>query len=97
MKTLGFSLLALSVLVGCSSIPRKPDRIEVLHAQPVTEEYIVKAGDTINKIAASYGMDPEDLVAMNDLEPPYTISIGQKLKIEADDSDMIIVKQIFYN
>jgi lipoprotein YgeR len=88
---------AVAILAaGCSTI-RSPDRIEVLHAQPIVSEYTVKKGDTINKIAAAYDMDPERLVALNGLTPPYTINVGQKLKVDGEDSDMIVVKQIFYN
>jgi lipoprotein YgeR len=84
------------LLTGCSVV-RSPDRIEVLHAQPITAEYEVKRGDTVNKISAAHNMDPEHLVALNGLEPPYTITVGQKLKVDGEDSDMIVVKQIFYN
>jgi LysM repeat protein len=85
-----------AIASGCSTV-RSPDRIEVLHAQPVVSEYRVKKGDTINKIAAAYSMDPERLVALNGLTPPYTITVGQSLKVDGEDSDMIVVKQIFYN
>jgi lipoprotein YgeR len=92
-----YSTIAIAAFVsGCSST-RTPDRIEVLHAQPLTTEYEVKKGDTINKIAIAHNMNPERLVSINRLNPPYTIAIGQKLKIDNEDTDMIVVKQIFYN
>lgn len=84
------------LLVGCGTV-RKPDRIEVLHAQPILENYVVKSGDTINKIARAYSIDPEHLVSINKIEPPYKIFVGQVLKVDNDDADMIVVKQIFYN
>lgn len=87
---------ATLLLAGCSKT-RVPDRIEVLHAQPVVEEYEVVSGDTINGIATRYQMDPAQLVAINKLEPPYTIKVGQKLKVDNPDSDMVVVKQVFYN
>jgi LysM repeat protein len=96
MKNTFYYLVTAVLVSGCNTV-RTPDRIEVLHAQPVTAEYEVQKGDTINKIAAANNMDPERLVALNNLAPPYTIAVGQKLKIDADDSDMIVVKQIFYN
>lgn len=93
-----FTLFSLVLLLsGCASKNRVPDRIEVLHAQPIVEEYTVVEGDTINKIAMNYNMDPAQLVAINNLEPPYRISVGQKLKVDNEDADMIVVKQIFYN
>lgn len=94
----GASYLAvLGTLVGCGSTTRKPDRVEVLHAQPVTEDYLVKKGDTLNKIARAHNMTPEDIVALNNLRPPYTIYIGQKLKLQSGSADTIVVKQVFYN
>lgn len=90
-------LVILGTLVGCGSTTRKPDRVEVLHAQPVTEDYIVKRGDTINKIARAHNMTPEDVVALNNMRPPYTIYIGQKLKLQSGNADTIVVKQVFYN
>jgi LysM repeat protein len=82
--------------VSCSKT-RTPDRIEVLYAQPVVDEYEVLPGDTVKKIAEKFGMDPEHLVAINNLAPPYKISIGESLKVDNQDSDMIVVKQIFYS
>jgi LysM repeat protein len=96
MRNSLYYLVLATLVSGCSTV-RSPDRIEVLHAQPIVSEYVVKKGDTINKIAAAYEMDPERLVALNGLAPPYTINVGQKLKVDGEDSDMIVVKQIFYN
>jgi lipoprotein YgeR len=96
MRNLLHYLVLAALVSGCSTV-RSPDRIEVLHAQPIVSEYEVKKGDTINKIAAAYDMDPERLVTLNSLTPPYTINVGQKLKVDGEDSDMIVVKQIFYN
>lgn len=90
-------LVMMTTLIGCGSTARKPDRVEVLHSQPVTEEYTVQAGDTINKIAKMHHMTPEDVVAMNNLIPPYAIYVGQKLKLQSADSDTIVVKQVFYS
>ena len=96
MKKLLICLTAMAVVSGCTKT-RTPDRIEVLHAQPIFEDYEVVSGDTINSIAKKFNMDPERLVSINGLKPPYTIQIGQVLKIDNNDSDMIVVKQVFYN
>jgi lipoprotein NlpD len=96
MKSALYYLATAALLSGCSTV-RSPDRIEVLHTQPIVEDYEVKKGDTIYKIAAAHNMDPDRLVALNNIAQPYTIFEGQKLKIDSDDSDMIVVKQIFYN
>ncbi len=43
------------------------------------EIYVVKAGDSVDSIAASYGIPPSDLIYINQLPPPYPLAIGQSL------------------
>ena len=51
-----------------------------LQKHPAT--YTVVAGDTIYKIACTYGsVDPNGIIAVNDLKSPYTVEPGQKLAI----------------
>jgi LysM repeat protein len=51
-----------------------------LKAHPDT--YTVASGDTLNKIACSYGdADPNLIALANDLKAPYSLSAGQSLKI----------------
>jgi len=51
-----------------------------LRAHPDT--YTVASGDTLNKIACSYGdADPNLIALANDLKAPYSISVGQSLNI----------------
>jgi LysM repeat protein len=51
-----------------------------LKAHPDT--YTVASGDTLNKIACSYGdADPNLIILANDLKSPYTLTAGQSLKI----------------
>ena len=51
-----------------------------LKAHPDT--YTVSAGETLNKIACSYGdADPNLIILANDLKSPYTLTAGQSLKI----------------
>ena len=45
--------------------------------------YIVKAGDTVNSIAARYGVSSDSLIYDNQLVPPYTLAAGQALLISA--------------
>jgi len=55
----------------------KEDQIE-------EEEYIVytvKKGDTLIKIALTYGTTYQSIAQLNNIKSPYTIEIGQKLKI----------------
>ncbi|HVI58463.1 MAG TPA: peptidoglycan DD-metalloendopeptidase family protein [Luteimonas sp.] len=41
----------------------------------------VRRGDTVYRIATSNGISPLDLATWNDIEPPYTIYPGQRLKL----------------
>ena len=51
-----------------------------LKAHPDT--YTVASGDTLNKIACTYGdADPNLIALANDLKAPYSISVGQSLNI----------------
>lgn len=45
------------------------------------EIYVVKAGDTVNSIAASYGISAETIIYDNQLVYPYELAIGQALFI----------------
>ena len=44
--------------------------------------YTVKSGDNLSTIASNYGMSTSELADLNNIESPYKIRIGQKLKIE---------------
>lgn len=58
-------------------------------ARPVTpdartipdSDYVVAPGDTVRGIAARTGSASEAIARVNGLEPPYTIRVGQKLRI----------------
>jgi ABC-type dipeptide/oligopeptide/nickel transport system permease subunit/LysM repeat protein len=44
-------------------------------------EYVVQPGDWVYEIARNYGVDPQQIIEANDLEPPYLIHPGDVLKI----------------
>jgi LysM repeat protein len=46
-------------------------------------EYTVQAGDWIWKIARTYGVDPEEIIDLNDLSSPSQLEVGMVLKIPA--------------
>ena len=53
--------------------------LEVLADQPSMTVYIVQNGDNLWKIAKKYNMPLDELVAVNELENPGKIVVGQKL------------------
>ncbi len=48
---------------------------------PNSEKYIVKAGDTVEKIAARYEVSPDTVYWANDLESSDILSIGMSLRV----------------
>lgn len=45
--------------------------------------YTVKSGDTLYSIAWGFGLDYRDLAASNNISPPYTLYVGQSLRVKA--------------
>ncbi|WP_395771478.1 peptidoglycan DD-metalloendopeptidase family protein [Arenimonas sp.] len=63
-----------------STKPAKP----ALQAPPKSQEsgtVIVQAGDTVFGIAFRAGLNYRDVAAWNGIEEPYTIQVGQKLRL----------------
>ncbi len=49
---------------------------------PHPASYTVKSGDTIYTIACAFGdVDPAAIVAANNLEAPYSLTVGQQLNV----------------
>ena len=48
--------------------------------------YVVQKGDTLYSIARKNGQSVEFLAGVNNLEPPYTLKLGQKLLLSRTDS-----------
>lgn len=79
-QKLVFALLLL--LTACANVPNKAP-IEEPFAIPSRrlDYHIVAAGDTVFSIAWSYGIDYRKLASTNNLAPPYTLAVGQKLRL----------------
>ena len=45
--------------------------------------YTVKRGDTLYKISRQTGTSVSDLARLNGISPPYTIEVGQRLKVNS--------------
>ena len=50
-------------------------------SQPSYTTYTVKSGDTLSGIGAKLGVNWRDIASLNGISSPYTIYVGQKLKI----------------
>lgn len=53
--------------------------------QPAGRTYIVKAGDTLSKIASQYGTTYQHLAQINGISNPNVINVGQVLKIDSNE------------
>jgi len=48
---------------------------------PESARHVVMPGETVSELAVLYGVPSRDLVALNSLQPPYTIYVGQVLRL----------------
>ena len=53
-------------------------------ANYATTTYTVKSGDTVGAIANAHGLTKAQFIALNEIENPDKIKIGQKFKVPAD-------------
>lgn len=86
--TWGVIVSSLSLLITACSARHTPAPVAILNSQPApsysefdADTYVVKKGDTLFAIAWYSGNDYRDLAQWNGISPPYTISIGQTLKL----------------
>jgi lipoprotein NlpD len=80
----------LALLTGCADRPRPAPIVERgmrlgVPAGPASAPgvYRVQAGDTLFKIAFGYDLDYRELARLNNLNPPYRIYSGQRLRVPA--------------
>src|SRR5690606_16460378 len=50
---------------------------------PTVRVHVVASGDTIFSIAQRYRVDQSELTRLNDIRTPYTIRVGQHLRVPA--------------
>lgn len=73
-------ILCLTVglmLAGCSGSKSGSD---ASYSGPV---YTVKRGDTLSRISRQTGTSVKELARLNDISPPYTIEVGQQLRLSS--------------
>lgn len=93
-----------TVLVAKAAIPTPAQTVrcepcatcEYKDSCPVAEDaYVVRAGDSLGRLARKFGVSVNSLVALNDIEDPSLIKIGQKLRVPACSAKMIAVRPVF--
>ena len=82
------AVLSWLMLAGCGTNSRIPEireasfnRTAPAAAADATHE--VRLGDTLYSIAWRYNVDYHDLARWNDIQPPYPLRAGQKLRLSA--------------
>ncbi|WP_228517521.1 peptidoglycan DD-metalloendopeptidase family protein [Aliidiomarina indica] len=85
----------LLVLQGCSARP-EPAPVERLYRGKTVHDYEraslnqathqVQAGETLYSIAFRANMDLRDIARINNLQPPYTIFVGQTLRLRPNEA-----------
>ncbi len=79
-------LVATAVLAGCASRSTKAPVTDMSGAQPAapaaSSTYVVRAGDTLYKIAQSNNMDVATLSRLNNISVPSQLRVGQVLRLD---------------
>jgi lipoprotein NlpD len=85
--------LALATLAGCAARQRTPAEVSGQRAPPfplssadphvepdlVGTTHVVQKGETLYRIAKTYGVDPRELMDANGISDPKTLAPGQEL------------------
>jgi uncharacterized caspase-like protein/surface antigen len=56
-------------------------------AKESSDYHIVKRGETLFGIAVFYGQNYKEVARWNNISPPYTLSVGQKLRLSPPEPD----------
>jgi len=79
-------LLLTAAVAGCGGPPAR----EAWQRSPARDmdagpgRHLVMPGDTVYGIARRYGVDPATIIRLNGLRPPYTIYVGQVLRVRPE-------------
>lgn len=79
-----YSVLSIGLcffLAGCFGSTHAPisHRNHVSELRPTNDTYHVVGGDSVHAIAQRFAMPPQQLIDINQLEPPYELYPGQRL------------------
>ncbi|WP_269459379.1 peptidoglycan DD-metalloendopeptidase family protein [Candidatus Nitrosoglobus terrae] len=72
-----FLLVIVIFFTGCG----------IFGSGPHVSYYTVKPGDTLYTIGWAYGLDYKNLASWNEIDSPYTIYVGQKLRLTSLSED----------
>lgn len=91
IRLVGLSLFC-TLLIGCAGTSQKAPVIDRMPAGSAAAKvvgkdwrpdlYTVKRGDTLYSIGLEHGYDYKEIAQTNNIYPPYTIHVGQQLKLK---------------
>jgi murein DD-endopeptidase MepM/ murein hydrolase activator NlpD len=75
------ALALLPLLASCGGAGRAPVYSYGQNIGSGAGYHTVSGGETLYRISTRYGLAMQDIVAANNLQPPYTLAPGQRLKL----------------
>lgn len=91
-----FRFLLVFVLVACSSNVAPVTHYGVSDGAGSVGAHVVMPGDTLYSIAQRYNMRSSDIQILNEMAPPYTISVGERLTLPAPKTYRMRVGDTLY-
>lgn len=73
------------VLTGCTSSTRAPVS-DLSSSVPTASTYVVKSGDTLNKISRATGVSESTIARINKISNPNRLIVGQTLRLSDSQS-----------
>jgi lipoprotein NlpD len=97
IRLVGLSLLC-TLLIACASTTQKAPVIDRMPSAKTAEKavekdwrpdlYTVKRGDTLYSIGLEHGYDYKEIAQANNIPPPFTIFVGQQLKLKPNPASV---------
>ncbi len=82
-----FIVILSALLSGCASVSSNYAPVTTNHPDIVGQYYQVKKGDSLYAISLIYDLDYRQLAQWNQIAAPYTIEIGQKIRLSNPHSE----------
>ncbi|MCQ2562229.1 MAG: M23 family metallopeptidase, partial [Alphaproteobacteria bacterium] len=86
--------LSIGQKIALSKVPESKTDTKITKTENTPKqtmnEITVSAGDTLYSLSRKYSVPVNDIAVLNGLSAPFTLSVGQKLKIISQSQDLLI-------